>query len=128
MCILSFYIHTHSVVMGIYVGKLTPVIVVFRVTNIKETTTQKYSHTHKNHTIHYTYRHTHSHGHKRTLLTTVQLLPGTAVISHITVFINYYDQGPYTHSQQEFEINLPSTLKSVRKPQLSHLQSFSSPS
>ena len=47
-------------VLGNLLGKLTPVIVVFRVTNIKETTTQKYSHTHKNHTIHYTYRHTHS--------------------------------------------------------------------
>lgn len=89
--VFTFILYTHSFSGdGIYVGKLTPVTVTFRVTNIKETTTQKYSHTHKNHTIHYTQRHTHSHGQKCTLLTIMQLLPGTTVISHITLFINYF--------------------------------------
>ena len=50
----TFILYAYSVVMGIYVGKLTPVRVMFRVTNIKENTTQKYSHTQTNHTIHYT--------------------------------------------------------------------------
>ena len=49
----------------------------------------------KNHTIHYTQRHTQSHGHKPTLLTITQLLPGTTVISHIALLINYFlSRGP----------------------------------
>ena len=63
----------------------------------------------KNHTIHYTLRHTHSHGRKPTLLTIIQLLPGTTVINHIVLLINYFlSPGPYTHSQQEFGISLSS--------------------
>lgn len=61
---------------------LTPVTVTFRVTDIEENTTQKITHT-KNHTIHYTQRHTQSHGQKPTLLTVIELLPGTTVIVHI---------------------------------------------
>ena len=63
----------------------------------------------KNHNIHYTSRHTHSHGRKPTLLTIIQLLPGTTVINHIVLLINYFlSPGPYTHSQQEFGISLSS--------------------
>ena len=71
-------------------GKLTPVTVMFKVTNIEENTRQKIHRHMENHTIHYTQRHTQSHGHKPTLLTIVQLPPGTTVISHIAVLIHYF--------------------------------------
>jgi len=71
-------------------GKLTPVTVMFKVTNIEESTRQKIHRHVENHTIHYTQRHTQSHGHKPTLLTIVQLPPGTIVISHIALLIHYF--------------------------------------
>ena len=94
----------------------------FQMTKIEENTAQKITDTQRI-TIHYTQRHTQSHGHKPTLLTIIQLLPGTTVISHIALLINYFlSPWPDTHSQQEFGISLPSTLKPERKPQLSYLQ------
>ena len=77
-------------VMGNILGKLTPVTVMFRVTNIEENTRQKIHRHMENHTIHYTQRHTQSHGHKPTLLTIIQVPPGTTVISHIARLIHYF--------------------------------------
>ena len=78
--------------------------------------TKIHKHT-KNHTIHYTSRHNHSHGRKPTLLTIIQLLPGTTVINHIVLLINYFlSPGPYTHSQQEFGISLSSHWNQQESP------------
>ena len=77
-------------------GKLTPVTVMFRMTNIEENTKQKHPQTYeKSHYSLHTETHTQSHGHKPTLLTITQLLPGTTVISHIALLINYFlSRGP----------------------------------
>lgn len=101
--------------MGIYVGKLTPVIVVFRVTNIKETTTQKYSHTHKNHTIHYTYRHPFPWTQTYTINHSAASSWNRSNQPYYCIYKLLSMTSPYAHSQQEFEINLPSTLKNQRE-------------
>ena len=77
--------------MGNSGGKLTPVTVMFRVTNIEENTRQKIHRHMENHTIHYTQRHTQSQGHKPTLLTILQLLPGTIVLATL-----FYLQATFT--------------------------------
>ena len=82
-------------VIGNFGGKLTPVTVMFRVTNIEENTKQKHPQTHEE--SHYSL-HTETHPvpwNKPTLLTITQLLPGTTVISHIALLINYLlSRGP----------------------------------
>ena len=128
--LFNFYTHTHSwyMMIGNLQGKLSPGTVMFQMTKIEENTAQKITDTQRI-TLFITQIHTQSHGHKPTLLTIIQLLPGTTVISHIALLINYFlSPWPYTHSQQEFGIRLPSTLKPERKPQLSYLQSFFSQS
>ena len=98
-------------------GDLMPVTMIFRVTKVGKNTTQKI-HTHKkNHTIHYTWGHTQSHGHKPTLLTIIQLLPGTTVISHIILLESYFlSLGPLYSFPAGIWNQFSSTLKPVRKP------------
>ena len=104
-------------VIGNFGGKLTPVTVMFKVTNIEESTRQKIHRHVENHTIHYTQRHTQSHGHKPTLLTIVQFLPGTTIISHIILLENYFiSPGPLYSFPAGIWNQFPSTLKPVRKP------------
>ena len=94
LCLIFIYILIHgAVVMGIFGGTLTPVTVMCRVTKIKENTTQKiHTHTHTHKESYYSLHietHT-SRGHKPTLLTIIQLIPGTTVIGHITLLVNYF--------------------------------------
>ena len=91
LCLIFIFILIHgAVVMGIFGGTLTPVTVMFRVTKIKENTTQKI-HTHTQRiTLFIALRDTPIRGHKPTLLTIIQLIPGTTVIGHITLLVNYF--------------------------------------
>ena len=72
--------------LGNFRWKLTPGRVMFSVTNIEENRTQKI-HTHKKN---HTWTHTQFHAHKPTLLTIIQLLPGTTVISYISLLVNHF--------------------------------------
>ena len=91
LCLFFIFILIHgAMVMGIYWGKLTPVTVMFRVTKIRENTTQRIHTCTPRITLFLTHRHTQLHGHKSTILTIIQLLPGTTIIGHIALLVNYF--------------------------------------